>query len=99
MKTRIFVSIAFMLAVVLPAGAKQPVVVTEDAHEYTASMFTLPSTTSSSFSVSACTACNRLTFTLNGETQFFIGKSELMRNKAATARPQDLADLDLLRRF
>ena len=30
---------------------------------------------------------------------FFIGKEDLMRNKAAAGRHQDLADLDLLRRF
>lgn len=34
-----------------------------------------------------------------GEAVFYIGKPELMRNKAASRRPQDLADLDLLRRF
>jgi hypothetical protein len=34
-----------------------------------------------------------------GQPVFFIGKEDLIRNKAASARPQDLADLDLLRRF
>lgn len=33
------------------------------------------------------------------EPAFFIGKLELIRNKEAVARPQDLADADLLRRW
>jgi hypothetical protein len=32
------------------------------------------------------------------ERAFFIGKAELIRNKESVARPQDLADADLLRR-
>jgi hypothetical protein len=42
---------------------------------------------------------SRVEGTFGGEKVFFIGKAALMRNKAASARPQDLADLDLLRRF
>lgn len=42
---------------------------------------------------------NRVEGTYAGERVFFIGKADLMRNKAASARHQDLADLDLLRRF
>jgi len=33
------------------------------------------------------------------EPAFYIGKLELIRNKEAVARPQDLADADLLRRW
>jgi hypothetical protein len=36
---------------------------------------------------------------LGDQTVSFIGKTELMRNKSATGRHQDLADLDVLRRF
>jgi hypothetical protein len=42
---------------------------------------------------------NRAEGTFGGQVVAFIGRAELMRNKAASARPQDLADLDLLRRF
>lgn len=41
----------------------------------------------------------RVAGTLAGQNVFFLGKAELIRNKEASARPQDLADLDLLRRF
>lgn len=41
----------------------------------------------------------RVEGTFAGEKVFFIGRTELIRNKAASRRPQDLADLDLLRRF
>lgn len=40
----------------------------------------------------------RVEGTYEGERVFFIGKPDLIRNKAASRRPQDLADLDLLRR-
>jgi len=33
------------------------------------------------------------------ESAFYIGKLDLIKNKEAVARPQDLADADLLRRF
>lgn len=33
------------------------------------------------------------------EEAFYIGKLDLIRNKEAVARPQDLADADLLRRW
>ena len=42
---------------------------------------------------------HRVQGTFGGETVFYIGKTELMRNKSAVGRHQDLADLDLLRRF
>ncbi|HKO58463.1 MAG TPA: hypothetical protein VJ276_21540 [Thermoanaerobaculia bacterium] len=35
--------------------------------------------------------------TLDGEPAFYIGRRELMRNKEASGRPQDLVDLALLR--
>ena len=41
----------------------------------------------------------RIEGTFAGEKVFFIGRDELTRNKAASGRPQDLADLDTLRRF
>jgi hypothetical protein len=41
----------------------------------------------------------RIEGTFAGEQVFFIGRDELTRNKAASGRPQDLADLDTLRRF
>lgn len=41
----------------------------------------------------------RIEGTFAGERVFFIGRDELARNKAAAGRPQDLADLDTLRRF
>jgi hypothetical protein len=42
---------------------------------------------------------NRVGGMYAGQQVFFIGKEDLMRNKAASGRHQDLADLDLLRRF
>ena len=42
---------------------------------------------------------HRVQGTFGGESVFYIGKTELMRNKSAVGRHQDLADLDLLRRF
>lgn len=42
---------------------------------------------------------NRTEGTFGGQSVSFISRADLMRNKAASARPQDLADLDLLRRF
>jgi len=41
----------------------------------------------------------RIAGEFGGEHVFFIGKSDLIRNKQAVARPKDLMDLDLLRRF
>jgi hypothetical protein len=42
---------------------------------------------------------NRVKATYAGEEVFFIGKEELIRNKEASGRTQDLADAELLRRF
>jgi hypothetical protein len=42
---------------------------------------------------------HRVEGTLGDQPVFFIGKEELMRNKSAAGRHQDLADLELLRRF
>lgn len=42
---------------------------------------------------------NRVEATYAGQRVFFIGAKDLIRNKEAAARPQDLADADLLRRF
>jgi hypothetical protein len=42
---------------------------------------------------------NRVEGTLRGHRLIFIGKADLLRNKEASRRPQDLADADLLRRF
>jgi len=42
---------------------------------------------------------HRVEATYAGEPAFFIGREDLIRNKEACARPQDLADADLLRRF
>lgn len=42
---------------------------------------------------------NRVQGTYAGEDVFFIGKDELLRNKEASGRAQDLADAELLRRF
>lgn len=41
----------------------------------------------------------RVEGTFGTERAFYIGKLELIRNKEAVARPQDLADADLLRRW
>jgi len=41
---------------------------------------------------------HRVEASYGGERAFFIGKADLIRNKEAAARPQDLADADLLRR-
>jgi predicted nucleotidyltransferase len=41
----------------------------------------------------------RVEGTFGGVPVFFIGKDALIRNKAASGRAQDLADLELLRRF
>ena len=75
MKTSLFTAIALLVAIALPASARPPHAVTEDGHEFVASMFTLPSSTGSNFSVLPCTACSRQTFSLKAETQFIIGKS------------------------
>lgn len=42
---------------------------------------------------------SRVEGTCGGVPVFFIGKDALMKNKAASGRAQDLADLELLRRF
>lgn len=42
---------------------------------------------------------HRVEGTLGDQPVFFIGKEDLMRNKSAAGRHQDLADLELLRRF
>ncbi len=42
---------------------------------------------------------NRVQGTYAGQDVFFIGKDELLRNKEASGRAQDLADAELLRRF
>ena len=42
---------------------------------------------------------HRVEGTFGGQAVVFIGKEDLMRNKSAAGRHQDLADLDLLRRF
>lgn len=42
---------------------------------------------------------HRVAGSFGGEPVFYIGRTELMRNKSAAGRHQDLADLDLLRRF
>ena len=42
---------------------------------------------------------NRLTATFGSGTYPVLGRNDLMTNKAAVGRPQDLIDLDLLRRF
>lgn len=42
---------------------------------------------------------HRVEGTFGEQPVFFIGKEDLMRNKSAAGRHQDLADLDLLRRF
>ena len=42
---------------------------------------------------------HRVEGTFAEQSVFFIGKEDLMRNKSAAGRHQDLADLDLLRRF
>jgi hypothetical protein len=42
---------------------------------------------------------HRVEGTLGDQPVFFIGKADLMRNKSAAGRHQDLADLELLRRF
>lgn len=41
----------------------------------------------------------RVEGTYAGHRVFFIGKEDFIRNKKAAGRPQDLADVDLLRRF
>lgn len=77
MKASLFSAIALMVAIALPAGARPPHAVTEDGHEFTASMFTLPSSTAGTFSVLRCTTCTRQSFTLSVTTQYFIGKGEV----------------------
>jgi hypothetical protein len=42
---------------------------------------------------------SRVEGTFGGVPAFFIGKEALIRNKTAAGRAQDLADLELLRRF
>ena len=42
---------------------------------------------------------NRVSGTIGGVPVFFIAREDQIRNKVASARPQDLADADLLRRF
>ncbi len=41
---------------------------------------------------------NRQSTTFGDQSIWIIGRAELMQNKAAVARPQDLLDLDLLRK-
>ncbi|HEX6160628.1 MAG TPA: DUF6036 family nucleotidyltransferase [Thermoanaerobaculia bacterium] len=42
---------------------------------------------------------NRVAGTIGGVAVYFIARQDLIRNKEASARPQDLADVDLLRRM
>jgi len=39
---------------------------------------------------------NRISVNVDGISMLFVGKSDLMANKAATGRPKDLADFDAL---
>lgn len=77
MKSRILLTIAALLVVALPSGARPLATITEDGHEIVASMLTLPSTDSGTLSILGCTACTRQVFTLSPSARFFAGHSEI----------------------
>lgn len=74
MKSAFIASLAtLVLLTALPASAR-PTAGNEDGHELDPSMITLPSIGEGTVAVQICSACKRLTYTLNLKTQFFVGK-------------------------
>jgi hypothetical protein len=75
MKSAFFTTLAALLLVALPAGARTPHPVLEDGREFSASMLNLPATGDGSVTVVACSACKRMD--LSATTHFFIGEQEV----------------------
>ncbi len=75
MKPRILFTLAVMLVMALPAGAR-PGAVLEDGHEVEGSFISLPASLAGQLSF-GCPACAQQRFSLSRDVQFFIGEREV----------------------